>query len=122
MFSNNCAHSKVIYDFWPVNSALVAGWSLYFSLPVIKATSQLLYKLSTTIHPLKTEQLYLWSSADPLTEEAHIKDIIASQQRRGIICISHNFKTSTHVGHLRQFPERYVELVKTFTKKALIDS
>lgn len=81
--------------------------------------SQELRLLGATIHPLHAEQLYLWSSNDPLTEAEHIEEIIEMQKKRGIICFSYDFKDSTHVGHFRNYPQEYVGFVQNFVSKVI---
>lgn len=110
---------KITYNWGAINSVFAWLWSYHFLRPSVRSVSEELKKLSATIHPPKAPQLYLWSSADTLTEASHILGTIEMQKRQGICCHSHDFQVSNHVSHFKQFPDEYLKLVKDFVTKIM---
>ena len=64
--------------------------------------------------------LYLYSSADLVIPASHVEGMADSREKAGVKFVEkHNFQTSPHVLHFKEFPEQYQELCVNFVRKCL---
>nr|XP_002127410.1 transmembrane protein 53 isoform X1 [Ciona intestinalis] len=64
--------------------------------------------------------LFLYSSADVIVPLRHIEDMALAREKAGAtLVVKHNFETSPHVLHLKQYPELYTEKCLSFVEECL---
>ncbi len=49
-----------------------------------------------------------------ITDHAYVRDLILKQQKKGIDVTQHDFKLSSHVDHIRPYPQEYASLLLEF--------
>lgn len=59
-------------------------------------------------------QLYLYSTADAIIPVGDVEAHIASQKKRGVPITAVDFEDSAHCEHYKQYPDKYVQLLRAF--------
>jgi len=59
--------------------------------------------------------LFLYSTADLIVPHKHIEEMAKGRKQSNVAMVRlHNFESSAHVSHYKQFPEVYAEMCKQF--------